>query len=95
MVNDNESTPTDDLQSPFNEADKTQVTSPVPVDIETPVERALTLPLSDSIELPRDNYKKKSPLPSPSNDTELANSLEKESDASARSREVYRWIARH
>jgi hypothetical protein len=82
MANDNESTPTDDMQSLFVEDDKMQVESPVPVDIETPVERAPTPPLNDSTEVTRDNNEKRSSPPSPSNATELAISFENESVAS-------------
>jgi hypothetical protein len=49
MANVNESTPTDEVQSPFDEADMVQGESPVPVDIETAVEQPLTPALNDSM----------------------------------------------
>jgi hypothetical protein len=81
MAKDNESTPTNDVQSPFVKADKVQVESPVPVDIETP-EQPLTPALNDAIELTCYNYEEKSLPDSPSNATELADSFERESVAS-------------
>jgi hypothetical protein len=88
MANVNESTPTDEVQSPFDEADTVQGESPVPVDIETAVEQPLTPALNDSsidIDATCDN-EEKSPASSPSKETELDDSFEREGVAPAEAR---------